>query len=232
MKHAPHTPTSTVLAGPRATSHEPRPLIIGHRGFPHRFPDNSLAGVRAALAAGADGVEVDVRLCAEDVWVCHHDRTRHRRPISEWSLAALARAGVPSLASVVDALPPQAWLFVEVKPLAREAFERCVGDLLDLVMPRNTYTMLISSSETVLGVAELACPTLARSYVFGEMPEWLPANVALSPKHTLVEELLPTGRTIHPWTVDRVRRARALAVLGVASITSNRPGLIREALID
>ncbi|RMF85357.1 MAG: glycerophosphodiester phosphodiesterase, partial [Nitrospirae bacterium] len=32
--------------------------MIGHRGFRARFPENSAAGVRAALAAGADGVEV------------------------------------------------------------------------------------------------------------------------------------------------------------------------------
>ena len=51
------------------------PLVIGHRGFPSRHPDNSLAGIAAALAVGADGVEVDIRRSADGVWVCHHRLT-------------------------------------------------------------------------------------------------------------------------------------------------------------
>ena len=35
--------------------------VYGHRGYAARHPHNSLAGVRAAFAAGAHGVEVDVR---------------------------------------------------------------------------------------------------------------------------------------------------------------------------
>lgn len=36
------------------------PLRIGHRGVPVLAPDNSLAGLEAALAVGLDGVEIDV----------------------------------------------------------------------------------------------------------------------------------------------------------------------------
>jgi len=53
----------------------------------------------------------------------------------------------------------------------------------------------------------------------------LPNDVELSPKHTLVEALLPHGRPLHPWTVNRPRRMRRLAALGVASLTTNRPDL-------
>jgi glycerophosphoryl diester phosphodiesterase len=49
-------------------------LLLAHRGLvgPLR-PENSLAAVRAALAAGADGVEVDVRRTADGVLVLAHD---------------------------------------------------------------------------------------------------------------------------------------------------------------
>jgi glycerophosphoryl diester phosphodiesterase len=52
-----------------------RPLVVGHRGARARFPENSLPAVRHALAAGADGVEVDVRVSADDVLVVAHDAT-------------------------------------------------------------------------------------------------------------------------------------------------------------
>ena len=206
------------------------PLIIGHRGFPARFPDNSLAGVEAALARGADGVEVDVRPCAEGVWVCHHDRTRARREVSGWSLAALRREGVPTLADIVAAVPADRWLYVELKPLAVAVLDAHLAELVELLAPRAARTRVISTSLPLLTVAEDALPGAATSWVFGELPEWLPEDVGLSPKHTLVERLLPFGRPLHPWTVNRPPRMRELAALGVASITTNRTDLAVEVL--
>ena len=60
------------------------------------------------------------------------------------------------------------------------------------------------------------------------MPTWLPNDVQLSPKHTLVDELLWTGRALHPWTVNRTRRLLALAEMGVTSVTTNAPDIAVE----
>lgn len=38
-----------------------------------REPENSLAAIAAALAMGADGVEIDVRMCGDGTLVCFHD---------------------------------------------------------------------------------------------------------------------------------------------------------------
>jgi len=209
--------------GPRSLVPGPRPLIIGHRGFAAKHPDNSLAGVSAALEIGADGVEIDVRPCADGVWVCHHNRTRGRRPIAEWPLAALERVGVPTLAAVTGAVPAHRWLFVEIKPLAAATLDAHLADLVALLGPRAGRTRVISSSLPVLGAIEVALPGVALSWVFDELPAWLPNGPDLSPKHTLVETLLPFGRALHPWTVNSVRRMRQLAGLGVASLTTNRP---------
>jgi len=53
----------------------PRPLVVGHRGARARFPENTLPAVRHALEAGADGVEVDVRVTSDGVPVVAHDAT-------------------------------------------------------------------------------------------------------------------------------------------------------------
>lgn len=218
---------TSVSLGSRSPA--PGPLIIGHRGFPARHPDNSLAGVRAALAAGADGVEVDVRPCADGAWVCHHDRTRDDRPVRNWSRAALRRAGVPALEEVLAEVPAGRWLFVEVKPLGRASFERRGEALVAQLRQAAARLRLLSSSLELLEAlgAELDAP---RSWVIDELPERLPPGIELSPHHLLVEPLAARGRPLHPWTVNRPERMRELAALGVASITSNRPDLACRVL--
>jgi glycerophosphoryl diester phosphodiesterase len=49
--------------------------IIGHRGTPTcpEHPENTLHSVRAALEAGADGVEIDVQATSDGVLVLAHD---------------------------------------------------------------------------------------------------------------------------------------------------------------
>jgi glycerophosphoryl diester phosphodiesterase len=205
------------------------PLIIGHRGFAALHPDNSLAGVRAALAAGADGVEVDVRPCADGCWVCHHDRSRDRRPVRTCSRAALRRAGVPTLEDVLAIVPAGRWLYVEVKPLARTELARLGGALVGLLRQAAARIRLLSSSLAVLEALGRGID-VPRSWVIGEMPEQIPGALELSPHHLLVERLAGWGRLLHPWTVNRPERMRKVAALGVASITSNRPDLALRVL--
>jgi glycerophosphoryl diester phosphodiesterase len=47
--------------------------IIAHRGDHRTEPENSLAACAAALARGADGLEVDLRLTADGTLICFHD---------------------------------------------------------------------------------------------------------------------------------------------------------------
>jgi glycerophosphoryl diester phosphodiesterase len=54
------------------------PLIIGHRGASAVAPENTMAAFREAVAAGADGIEFDVRLTRDRVPVVIHDSTLRR----------------------------------------------------------------------------------------------------------------------------------------------------------
>lgn len=49
------------------------PLIIAHRGASRLAPENTLAAFRMAVDAGADGIELDVRLARDGVPVVIHD---------------------------------------------------------------------------------------------------------------------------------------------------------------
>jgi glycerophosphoryl diester phosphodiesterase len=94
------------------------PLIIGHRGASAVAPENTMAAFRKALAAGADGIEFDVRLTSDDVAVVIHDSTLRRTgrlpyrvadlafaeiakiDVGSWFAATFAKETVPSLAEL------------------------------------------------------------------------------------------------------------------------------------
>ena len=65
------------------------PLVIAHRGASLRLPDNSLEAYEAAIAAGADLIELDVRTAADGSLVCVHDRAVGGTRVGELSPAEL-----------------------------------------------------------------------------------------------------------------------------------------------
>jgi glycerophosphoryl diester phosphodiesterase len=52
--------------------------IIAHRGYSARAPENTLAAIDAAVAAGADAVEFDLHVSADGAPVLFHDDTLRR----------------------------------------------------------------------------------------------------------------------------------------------------------
>ena len=84
------------------------PLIVAHRGDPRRHAENSLAGFRSALDAGADAVELDVRLTLDGIPVVMHDADISRTTdgvgfVHETTLEELRRL---RLAGEADERPP------------------------------------------------------------------------------------------------------------------------------
>jgi len=70
--------------------------VVAHRGASREHPEHTAAAYRAALDAGADAVECDVRLTADQVLVCVHDRRIDRTSdghgaVSSLTLAELSR---------------------------------------------------------------------------------------------------------------------------------------------
>jgi glycerophosphoryl diester phosphodiesterase len=73
----------------------PRPLVFAHRGGCALGPENTLAAFDLGMAAGADGLELDVHLSSDGIVVVHHDFTLDRTtdasgPVVARSAAELA----------------------------------------------------------------------------------------------------------------------------------------------
>jgi glycerophosphoryl diester phosphodiesterase len=103
-----------------------RPMVYAHRGGAALAPENTLVAFETGLAAGADGIELDVRLSLDCVAVLMHDPTLDRTtdgtgPVEMRTAAELAALdagcrferdggfpfrgcgiGVPSLRDVLD----------------------------------------------------------------------------------------------------------------------------------
>ncbi len=103
-----------------------RQLVFGHRGASAHETENTLESIERAVADGADGVEIDVRLtrCGEVV-VFHDDdlsRLSHRiARVADCSLAELRdvrlRGGgrISTLSEVLEAAGPDTLVNVEIK---------------------------------------------------------------------------------------------------------------------
>ncbi|MGD2104163.1 MAG: glycerophosphodiester phosphodiesterase family protein [Anaerolineae bacterium] len=127
-----------------------RPLNIAHRGASRIAPQNTLAAFRKALEIGVDGIELDVRLCADGVPVVIHDATVDATTDGTGRVDALtlgqlkqldagssfdssfAGERIPTLAEVLQILGDKLLLNIELKgigPLDR-GLEQVVVDLL------------------------------------------------------------------------------------------------------
>ncbi len=69
----------------------PAQWLVAHRGWPMRFPENSLEGMRAALEAGARFVEFDVQLTADGHVMAAHDEKLERVSGSPGMITAMQR---------------------------------------------------------------------------------------------------------------------------------------------
>ena len=77
----------------------PVPRLIAHRGSPLHYPENSVAGIEAALATGAAAFECDVQLSADRQPVIIHDADLQRTAgvagdVRDMTAAELARVEV------------------------------------------------------------------------------------------------------------------------------------------
>ena len=79
-----------------------RPLGFAHRGASAHAPENTLAAFRLALSMGAQGIETDVWMSADDVPVLHHGGSLRRRPIATLRADQLP-ARVPELVDLYEA---------------------------------------------------------------------------------------------------------------------------------
>ena len=66
-----------------------RPLVVAHRGASHDNAEHTMRAYVAALEAGADGLECDVRLTADGHLICAHDRDLRRTAATRGAISTM-----------------------------------------------------------------------------------------------------------------------------------------------
>lgn len=171
------------------------PPIIGHRGAAAVAPENTLAGLRAAAAAGARWVEVDAKLSADGVVVLMHDdmldrTTNGTGPVARQDFAMLAAldagswfgpafAGekIPTLRDLFDTLAAlDMGANIEIKPCPGRERETAlaVADLVLAHWPAHLPAPVLSSFEPAsLDAVRERAPDLPRGYLVEALaPGW------------------------------------------------------------
>jgi glycerophosphoryl diester phosphodiesterase len=105
-----------------------RIVLYGHRGGAAEAPENSVAAIRHARAAGAAGVELDLRRTADDRLVVCHDADLARVAGRPERIAALPAAELTAVELVLPAFPAAR----ERLPALETALAEAVGLALDL----------------------------------------------------------------------------------------------------
>jgi len=214
-----------------------RPLAIAHRGDPLAHRENTLAAYAAAVRAGADMVEIDVRRTADGAAVCLHDATLERlwgdpRPVAGLTLGEVRAIGtgatrIPGLGEVLAA--------VDAPLMVDYVDEDVVEPALAAIRAADALGRSLFAGANVAGhrlVRSLApAARIALTWEQREPPpealldelavEYVnPDRAVLSAE--LVEAAHARGALVSTWTVDEPAAMREALDLGVDAVVTNR----------
>jgi glycerophosphoryl diester phosphodiesterase len=225
-----------------------RPRVWAHRGASAHAPENTLEAFELARSAGADGIELDVRLDRDGTVVVFHDRDLQRLcgragcieelTGDERKALRVRGAGVPTLEEVFHVLGDLD-LNVELKanqPGRNGALVEATANVIR--NSRHADQVLVSSFDpfSLLQFYRLL-PDVPLAFLFGaDQPlpirkGWLGRAMGatvLHPEHTLctaetVKAWHRTGRPVNTWTVDDTAELRRLDDIGVDGVFTNDP---------
>lgn len=107
-----------------------RPLVIAHRGYSARAPENTFAAFKLGWESGADGVECDVHMTKDGQVVCIHDYDTERVAGEKLTIADAEWKDLRELD--VGSWKDSLWSGERI-PILREAISRGPADLLWVV---------------------------------------------------------------------------------------------------
>jgi glycerophosphoryl diester phosphodiesterase len=216
---------------------------FAHRGFAGVNPENTIPAVRRAVDTGADGVEIDVRECGTGELVVVHDATVDRvtetlgrveaMPLSTLeSLDVLGTGrGVPTLAAVLDVVPADCVLNIELKGSGfAERLLRAVADAECELLCSSFETGALDELNTAGDVPlALLCRNLSGNV---ETAAELGCCAIHPHEQSCDSDSVATaqsaGLRVNAWTVRSRETARRLATAGVDGLIADAPAYCRS----
>lgn len=146
----------------------PAGTLIAHRGYQRHYPENSLPGIRQAIACGARFIEIDVQFSADGVPLLYHDADLkrisgtagkltqfHYRALHELTAGEPGRFGdrfadvkITALSALVELMKqhPSIQVLVELKEEAVRDYSApvCLARIREVLAPVIDRCILIS----------------------------------------------------------------------------------------
>ncbi len=222
------------------------PLLIGHRGYPAKFPENTLAAFEGAIQAGCDMIELDVTLTQDRKVVVIHDDSLERTTTGKglvrnhrlaeikqleagsWFDSRFAGERVPELAEVLELTASRCMLNIEIK-----------GSAFEADYPSDAIEHQVAALSRKHGAMDRVIVSSFDSRILERMAAMeTPPALAFISDHPVDHGLLDLLRAIkafswHPWfkvlTKDHVERVHA-AGLKVFAWTINTREEAEQAL--
>jgi len=223
-----------------------QPLIIAHRGFSGRYPENTLASVRAAIQLGVEFVEIDVQETADGELIVFHDYGLRRLcgvrgRVRDKTLTEIRRLSpqVPTLRQVLQMCRGKARVLIEIK----RADPRKIA--AEISVTRMEQEVIIFSL-SIRRMKEFAAvnPQIPR---FGLVARRLPwavrrlkavgiEGIGLSRRLVrsarVVRRIHKRGWKLFVWTVNREAEMKKLAGWGVDGLITNYPDVAKSCLAE
>ncbi len=226
--------------------------IIAHRGASATHHENTLSAFTEALRLGANGIELDVHLCASGQPVVIHDNSLERtanahglvegytaKELNEFDVGNGER--IPTLDKVLGSYHTRKTRFwIELK---QERAAKAVAALITSYVSTKRYEyeqlIVISSLHTSLQEVIRINPNIVTGATLYQEPESLSEIIELTgadfilPEHELVTDALMKNARQHdvrviPWTVNNIFRANALKKMGVHGIITDDVKLLLD----
>ena len=234
-------------------------MIVAHRGASKDAPENTLEAFRLAWLQNADAIEGDFRLTKDDQIVCMHDENTLRTCgekliVSESSYSELCRLdasfqfdnipsqSVPLLSDVFKIVPDNKAVYIEVK-CGPEIVPALITAIINSNL-RKEQISIIAFDTSVIKALKSVAPHIKANLLYdvalpvdsSELLDRLKNTKAdglgsnnMNSKE-LIDVITQAGFEYHSWTVDDYKTAKKLLEWGVNSITTNRPGYLKQQL--
>lgn len=228
--------------------------VIAHRGLSARYPENTLLAFAKALEAGAEMMELDVRLTADKEIVVAHDLNLSRAtdghgPIDRYTLKELRSFNaaklwpelfpepIPTLREVIELVAGKAQLNIELKDVERHK------DLPELVARElenwGDPDQFLFSSFDHQAIAQLrkTWPQYPCAILYGEKEDDPIAKARAVDAQGLhphfksisseeIKKAQQAGLFVNVWTVNEPREMEAFLAWQVDGIITDHPDIL------
>jgi glycerophosphoryl diester phosphodiesterase len=224
-----------------------RPLVYAHRGARGDEPENTLRSYRRALAQGADGIELDIRVTSDGHLVVIHDKTVDRTtdgsgPVADFSLTEIQAldAGKGERIPTFDEAMEVCGDVVQIEIKALEAVQALAERERHTPLPEPV--MLTSFSRTAVQEAARLLPHIPRGLITHHPGDEMISDALdlkatwvcpeLKPELTrdLVDRCHEAGIQVDAWPTKERAHLHRWIEIGADAVTTDHPGLIEQWL--